>query len=140
MATDNVRGLCVGPGDGDKLHAAGGELLVGALQTAGRLSVVHSTAPAGDTVPLHVHHQADECFYVLAGHYRVICGSQTFDAGTGSFVYLPRGVPHAYRLGDEPGRKLIVAVPAGLEDFFRDMDRADVDLDELQHRHAITFL
>lgn len=136
----DVRGLCIGPGDGEELRAAGGELLIGAGQTAGRFTVVHSTAPAGDSVPLHVHHQSDECFYVLAGHYRVMCGSDTFDAGPGSVVYLPRGVPHAYQLGDEPGRKLIVAVPAGLEEFFRDMDSDDIDLDELQHRHAITFL
>jgi len=91
-------------------------------------------------VPLHVHHQSDECFYVLAGRYTVTCGLDTFEAGAGSFVYLPQGVPHAYQLGDEPGRKLIIAVPAGLENFFRDMDSAHVDLDELQHRHAITFL
>lgn len=134
------RGFCVQPGDGRPLPAAGGKLLVGGAETAGGFSVVHSRAPAGDQVPLHVHHQIDECFYVLAGQYSVTCGAETFDAGLGALVYLPRGVPHAYQLGDEPGCKLIIGVPAGLEEFFHAMDRADVDLDELQHRHGVTFL
>lgn len=140
MGDDGVRGVCVGPGDGEPLPAAGGRLLVGGVQTGGRLAAVRSSAPPGDVVPLHVHHGADECFAVLAGTYAVTCGDDTFAAGPGSFVYLPRGVPHGYRVGDEPGEKLILVVPAGFEEFFRDLDRDDVDLDELQHRHGITVL
>lgn len=55
----------------------------------------------------------------------------------GSLVYLPREVPHSYQVGDTAGRKLIIGVPAGIEDFFRDL--GEVDLDKLQHRHGVTF-
>lgn len=137
---DLTRRLCVRPGEGEDLPAAGGELLLGGARTAGRLAVLHSTAPAGDRVPLHVHHDSDECFYVLAGRYTVTCGPDTFDAAPGCLVHLPRGVPHGYELGDEPGRMLILGLPAGLEDFFRDMGEDDVDVADLQHRHGITFL
>ncbi len=133
-----ARGRCVRVGSGEPLPAAGGEVLVGGAETAERLSVLHSTTPPGDEVPAHVHHDLDECFFVLAGHYRVHCGEDTFEAEPGSLVYLPRQVPHSYQVGDTPGRKLIIGVPAGLEDFFRDL--GDVDLDELQHRHGVTFL
>lgn len=140
MGDDATRGVCAGPADGEPLPFAGGRLLIGGAQTAGRVAAVRSSAPPGDVAPRHVHHAADECFYVLAGHYTVTCGEEVFEADAGSFVYLPRGVPHGYRVGDEPGEKLIVAVPAGIEDLFRDMDRDDVDLDDLQHRHGVTLL
>jgi hypothetical protein len=42
--------------------------------------------------------------------------------------------------GDQPGGKLIIGVPAGLETFFAAMEQADVDLNELQHQHGVTFL
>lgn len=127
-------------GTGEALPAAGGHLLVGGEASAGALTVVRSGTPAGDQVPLHVHHRVDECFYVLGGRYAVTCGDDRFDAGPGDLVHLPAGVPHAYRVGHEPGEKLIIAVPAGLEDLFRDMARDGVDMDELQHRHGVTFL
>lgn len=140
MAEETRRGLCLRAGTGEPLPAAGGRLLVGGEVSAGSLTVVQSRAPAGDQVPLHVHHEVDECFYVLGGHYAVTCGDDQFDARPGDLVYLPAGVPHAYQVGDRPAEKLIIAVPAGLEAFFRDLGRDGVDLDELQHRHGISFL
>lgn len=71
-------------------------------QTAGALATVEFTHPAGFATPLHVHHMADEAFYVLTGAMRGICGDQEWAATTGSFVWLPRGVPHGYAVdGDE---------------------------------------
>jgi hypothetical protein len=35
---------------------------------------------------------------------------------------------------------LILSVPAGLEDFCQAMEQAKVALNELQHRHGVTFL
>jgi mannose-6-phosphate isomerase-like protein (cupin superfamily) len=133
-------GFCTRQGSGAALPAAGGEVLAEGCVTAGRLTVIHSETPAGDEVPLHVHHDVDECFYVLAGHYRVTCGPDVFHADAGSLVFLPRRVPHSYTVGEQPGRKLIIGVPAGLEALYRDMDDEAVDLDRLQHRHGITFL
>nr|WP_285656354.1 cupin domain-containing protein [Actinomycetospora sp. NBRC 106375] len=106
----------------------------------GRIAAVQSSGPPGDEVPLHVHHRAAECFYVLAGKYTVTCGDETSSASAGNFVYCPRECRTPTAWGDERGEKLIVAVPAGLEEFFQDMDRDDVDLDELQHRHGFMFL
>lgn len=133
------RGFCTRPGEGIPFPAAGGHALATGACTYGQLTVIHSDAPAGDHVPPHIHHRMDESFYVLAGHYCVTCGTDTFEAPAGSFVYLPAGVPHSYTVGESPARKLIIAVPGGLEGFFRDMG-ADVDIDTLQHTHGVTFL
>lgn len=125
--------------EGESLPTAGGRLLAGDAETGGRLSIIDSTVPPGDETPLHVHETMDEAFYVLAGEYSVTCGEDTFEATPGCFVYLPHGLPHSYRAGPEGGRKLIFGLPAGIEDFFRDMAILD-DLRQLGRRHGIDFL
>ena len=43
-------------------------------------------------------------------------------AEAGTFVYLPRGVPHCFRVeGPAPGRLLQLTLPAGLERGFQEM-------------------
>ena len=50
--------------------------------------------PVGaDSTEYHVHHQEDECVYVLSGQARVTLDEQTFDLGAGDFVGLPAGGP-----------------------------------------------
>jgi quercetin dioxygenase-like cupin family protein len=59
--------------------------------------------PAGFGPPPHLHHREDEAFYVLEGQMTVTCGEQTWTATPGSFVLLPRGIPHAFTVA-APGR------------------------------------
>ena len=35
----------------------------------------------------------------------------------GDYFRAPRGVPHAYRVGDAPARWLVISTPAGFERF-----------------------
>lgn len=87
-------------------------------RTASTLSVVEFTHPAGFATPLHVHQAEDEAFYVLAGAMRGVCGAQPWHATAGSFVWLPRGIPHGYAVeGEEPLRTLAISVPAGFDRF-----------------------
>jgi len=91
-------------------------------------------------VPLHVHYGESESFFVLAGTYRIRCGTDTFEASVHDFVYLPQGVPHAWQVvGGTSGRKLILAVPGGIEDFFDDL-ATGFPAEELTHRHGVQFL
>lgn len=46
--------------------------------------------------PMHVHHADDEAWYVLEGALRFRMGEEAFEAGAGSAVLAPKGVPHAY--------------------------------------------
>ena len=115
-------------------------MLAAAAATGGAFSLLLSHAPAGDGAPLHVHRDESESFFVLAATYRVCCGDEVFEAGVHDFVYLPAGVPHSWQVvGDGEGRKLILAVPGGIEDFFDDL-ATGVGLEELTHRHGVQFL
>lgn len=87
-------------------------------RTGGALGLVEFTHPPGFATPRHIHHTEDEAFYVLAGAMRGYCGDRTWRATPGSFVWLPRGVPHGYAVdGDEPLRTLAISLPAGFEQF-----------------------
>lgn len=96
-------------------------VLTAAEDTAGRLGVLHIEAPAGHHPPLHVHHDEDEAYFVLAGRLSVRCGDQSAEAGPGAWIYLPRGMAHNLQvLGDQAARFLLVVAPGGFEAFFRD--------------------
>jgi hypothetical protein len=66
-----------------------------------------------------VHHREDEAFYLLEGAVTMRCGDRTVSAEAGSFVFLPRGVPHTFVVeGDRPARMLTLLSPGGGEGLF----------------------
>jgi mannose-6-phosphate isomerase-like protein (cupin superfamily) len=88
------------------------------LATGGALGLVDMVeVPAGDMPPLHVHHREDEGFYVLEGRLTLYLPDGSVELGPGEFALAPRGVPHAYEVGDEPARWLNTSTPAGFERF-----------------------
>jgi mannose-6-phosphate isomerase-like protein (cupin superfamily) len=69
-------------------------------------TLIERLLPAGFASPAHIHHGSDEAFYVLEGEIRFQCGDKTIAARSGTFVYLPRQVPHTFRVGPAPARWL----------------------------------
>ncbi len=94
-------------------------ILAGAGSTDGSFSVCEATEPPGSAAPLHVHHAEAEAFYVLEGEIELTCGEETLIAGTGDFVYAPKGVAHRYAVvGDQRARVLLLFSRPGFEAFF----------------------
>jgi hypothetical protein len=59
--------------------------------------------------PLHLHHDDDEAWYVLAGRLKVRIGDDEYDVPAGAAVIGPRGVPHTFWNPDPaPARYVIV--------------------------------
>ena len=87
--------------------------------TGGRVAVIEHVAPQGFGSPLHVHRREDEWFYVLEGELTVWVDGETIVAPAGSFVFGPRDVPHTFAVASPQARFLLVAEPAGFEDFVR---------------------
>jgi mannose-6-phosphate isomerase-like protein (cupin superfamily) len=111
------------PGEGLRNHAFGERLIrIRAAETGGRFGLWEEPVPPGMGPPLHVHAREDEFFQVLAGRFRFRCGDTTGEGGPGTAVFLPRGIPHAFRnIGAEPGLLLIGVTPGGFEQFFLDV-------------------
>jgi mannose-6-phosphate isomerase-like protein (cupin superfamily) len=69
----------------------------------------------------HVHTNEDEGIYVVAGTLTVEVGEHRYEVEPESFVFLPRGVPHAFaNLSDEEVWTVGLLNPPGLEEMFRE--------------------
>jgi len=97
-------------------------ILANAETTDGRYGLVEMIeVPAGDMPPLHVHREHDECFVLLDGELSLFLPGREVALAVGEFFRAPRGIPHAYRVGDRPARFLVMSDPSGFEDFVRDV-------------------
>jgi quercetin dioxygenase-like cupin family protein len=113
-------GYFLGPAEGERYWFLGTLMTVkaGGAQTGGVLTLIEQLAPAGFAPPPHVHQTDDEAFYILDGELRVTCGDQSWNGPPGSFVFLPKGVPHTLVVvGDRPARLLQITAPAQFERF-----------------------
>ncbi len=83
-------------------------------EETGSWGVSVETFPAGFASALHVHHSEDSGFFILRGHMRVKYGDVELEAGPEGFIFLPRGIPHAFKVvSDEPATWINVQGPTG---------------------------
>jgi mannose-6-phosphate isomerase-like protein (cupin superfamily) len=109
--------------EGERIWFGGSAMTIkaSAATTGGLLTLIETRSPIGHGPPLHVHHDEDEAFYVIEGALEIVCGQARYEAGEGAFAFLPRGIAHTFRVvSDVLVRMLTIAVPGGLENFFRD--------------------
>ena len=91
-------------------------------QTGGTLGLVEQVISPGFASPYHVHRNEDESFYVLKGEIRFVSNGQSWVLGSGGFAFLPRDIPHGFRVeGDASARFLILTTPAGFEAFVAEL-------------------
>ncbi len=111
-------------GEGQSFYFSGRLMTLKArsAETNGQFSLIEQLAPPGFATPLHLHHGEDETMYILEGSYTFFVGDQVIKAAPGAVVYLPKGVPHAFRVeGVGPARLLQLTTPAGIEQGFVEM-------------------
>jgi quercetin dioxygenase-like cupin family protein len=92
------------------------KVLLRGEETAGAVSIVESTMPAGAPGPPLHSHAFDEAFYVLDGELTVQLDDRRTTARAGELICAPRGVPHTLaNLTESPARYLLVLTPPGFE-------------------------
>jgi mannose-6-phosphate isomerase-like protein (cupin superfamily) len=119
----------LGPDDGEATWFLGTRMTVKATAetTGGTFGLIDVRLAAGFSPPMHIHHQEDESFWVLEGKFTFVCDGQTFQAGPGSFVFLPHDLPHTFRVEEGPGRLLELVQPGGHEHFYVEGGRPATD-------------
>jgi quercetin dioxygenase-like cupin family protein len=120
MSTDPAPHV-LGAEDGEALWFFGGLVTVkaSALQPGGRFAITEHLLPRGTATPLHSQPEDDESFYVVDGELTFYLeDGQPMPASAGSFVHVPAGAAHAYRVDSETARILTVTT-AQHERFFR---------------------
>ena len=108
--------------DGGRSYVLGRDVVTfkaTADDTGGAYSLfIGRMAPGGGASP-HIHHLEDEALLVLEGTYAIGVGDATAEYGPGGFVFVPRGVVHAFKnVGKDPARLLFVVTPGGLHEQF----------------------
>ena len=93
--------------------------LIESEHTQGRWSFHECTLNAGVSgPPMHIHHEADEAFFVLEGEALFEFPDRSMVTGPGGFVFIPMGQPHRFDHGRPDQGKLRVLTlfsPAGFE-------------------------
>jgi quercetin dioxygenase-like cupin family protein len=91
-------------------------------QTGGTLAALEAAFEPGSGAPAHLHHlHHEEAFYVLSGEFLFHLGTQSVVAPAGTFLFAPRGIPHAEL---PPGP----TAAARLHEIFATYDQEVVDL------------
>ncbi len=81
-------------------------------QTGGLFTLVDERAHRGSAVPLHVHRDDVESFYVLDGEISFFIGDRAgVRVGAGAFAHVPGGTVHGFRIESETARYLILTTP-----------------------------
>ena len=134
------------PGDGRVLDMGPFRMTVKATkEQTEALTLLEADEPPGFGPPMHVHDDAGEGFYVLSGEYFVYIDGEEHRCPAGTFVWVPAGVEHGFRVGESQSRKLNIYVPAAMEGYFDALAAAaaqgnpmsDDELTTLAARHAM---
>ena len=122
------RAFFIGPDEGRLLDMGTFEAVVLASRedTDGEFTLLRAQKePMGFGPPLHIHEDAAEAFYILEGEYRMFVEDREQVCGPGTFVYVPRGMPHTFQVvSEQPGVKLNLFTPAAMIGFFEELSSA----------------
>ena len=120
--------------------------------THGGFALVEVSGVPGGEPPLHVHTREDEYFYVLEGELLVQRGPDSLVLAEGQGAFLPRNVPHTFKITSDHARALVYVTPGGFEEYFRTFAAALADgappeapptferLTTVAARHGVSFL
>ena len=96
--------------------------------TGGAFTLIEVLVPPQSGPPPHLHHREDEAFYVLEGEFEVHVDNERLVATAGSWITLARGSVHHFKnISPRPAKMLILATPAGLDQFFLEAGREAED-------------
>jgi mannose-6-phosphate isomerase-like protein (cupin superfamily) len=146
MSADRKRAFVLAAGEGRSIDLGNFAMTVKAAadDTAAAFTLLEATEPPGFGPPMHIHHNADEAFYVLAGEYRIFLEDREYICPAGSFMFIPLGMRHGFRVGDVDSRKLNLYSPGVMVGYFDELSASisagEADpgrLDEIARRHGV---
>ena len=126
MSQSADRPFVLGPGEGRPIDLGNFAMVVkmAGEATGAAFSLLEAEEPPGFGPPMHIHHDTSEAFYVLSGEYIVHVEDREVRCPTGSFIYVPAGVRHGFRVGAAPSRKLNLFAPAAMTGYFDELSAA----------------
>lgn len=114
----------VAPGEGKTVRLFGVRFgyKIESAACGGVLAVLEVEIPAKTLVKPHCHSREDEFSLIVSGTVGARIGDHVVEAGPGSYLAKPRGVPHAmWNAGSVPAKVAEILSPGGLEAYFEEL-------------------
>ena len=73
--------------------------------------------------PYHKHTREDEVFTLINGTALLRLDDEEMELSEGGIVFLPKNIPHAYRITSKKADLLMINTPGGIEGMFRHAGR-----------------
>lgn len=127
---ENTKTINKSPGQGELLSVMGIDITVklSGEDTGNAYSIVELNMPPNNGPGMHIDTRWDESWYVIEGNFEFYLDGEKIEAVAGNFAYAKKGIPHSFRnIGQTVGKIMMIAVPAGVENFFRDVHRATLE-------------
>ena len=122
--TETFAPKLVAPGEGRTVMLFGVRFSykVVSADSGGRLAVLEVEIPPATLVKPHNHSREDEFSLVLSGTVGARVGDRVLEAGPGSYLVKPRGIPHAmWNTASAPAKVAELLCPGGLEGYFEEL-------------------
>jgi quercetin dioxygenase-like cupin family protein len=116
-------GVVLQPGQAKQVDLRGSKIIYLATgQNSQGCSLFEFDVAPGFDTGAHYHTKIEEFFYVIEGEFDLRSGDRTFQAGPGTFVFVPPGSAHyiANKSGKR-ARMLLGCVPPGHEGYFDEL-------------------
>ena len=108
-------------GEGESLFE-GGVIIKASPRSGTRgAEMIWEAMPPGRSTGVHVHHHADEFFYVIAGKGMVLAGKNDVAIGAGDVIFVAKGQDHRVKNADplQPLEIVFLVDKPGLASEFR---------------------
>lgn len=79
--------------------------------------VLEATFKRGSEPIAPIHSEENEAYYMLEGEIDFRIGDTVTNAAQGTFVVLPKNVPHSFRLRTPHAKALLLCWPCGIESY-----------------------
>jgi quercetin dioxygenase-like cupin family protein len=95
------------------------EIHLTADDTGGAFCLLVDHPPAGWALPAHRHHNEAETIHIVEGEFEMVLDGARSQLSAGQTMHVPREVVHSgANIGPQPGRRVLLFSPAGMERFF----------------------
>ena len=99
-------------------------IVLSSAETAGSFGLMEQWAVGGFSPPLHVHHREDSAIVLLDGEMTVHLGDETTSLVSGACAFLPRDVPHTFKVTSDAAHFYELVTPGGFEQYHVDASDA----------------
>jgi quercetin dioxygenase-like cupin family protein len=124
-AQTEAHGYVLGAAEGEHLvhYRNPGHIIIKVDSVKGSKSVACGTqqVPIGAGIPIHIHFDSDEAFYVLDGSGTFILNDVCHPFEKGGTIFIPRNSWHGFANPESELLLLWIVAPAGLDAFFREI-------------------